>query len=82
MSAPSPGGEAAEDLRTAREFASRLALEALRFGYEHGFARGMDNDARLFGEAVASESGQCWVRRFLAKDPTQSAFLTLLSPKA
>jgi hypothetical protein len=41
----------------------------------------MDNDARLFGEAVASASGQWWVRRFLAKDPRQSAFLTLLPPE-
>ena len=81
LSASAPRGEAAEDLRTARRFAARLALTALRFGYENGFARGMDNDAKLFGEAVASESGQWWVRRFLAKDPTQSAFLTLLSPQ-
>ncbi len=78
LQSPTPAGEAAEDLRAAREFAARLALTSLRFGYEHGFARGMDNDARLFGEAVASASGQWWVRRFLAKDPSQSAFLTLL----
>ena len=81
LQSPAPVGEAAEDLRAAREFAARLALTALRFGYEHGFDRGMDNDARLFGEAVASESGQCWVRRFLAKDPSQSAFVTLLQPE-
>ena len=81
LGASAPRGKAAEDLRTAREFAARLALTALRFGYDHGFARGMDNDAKLFGEAVASESGQWWVRRFLAKDPTQSAFLTLLAPE-
>ena len=81
LQSPTPAGETADGLRAARRFAARLALEALRFGYERGFTQGMDNDARLFGEAVASESGQWWVRRFLAKDPRQSAFVTLLQPE-
>ena len=81
LQSPTPAGETAEGLRAARRFAARLALEAMRFGYERGFTQGMDNDARLFGEAVASESGQWWVRRFLAKDPRQSAFVTLLQPE-
>ena len=80
LQSPTPVGEAAEGLQAARRFAGRLALEAMRFGYERGFTQGMDNDARLFGVAVASESGQWWVRRFLAKDPMQSAFVTLLQP--
>jgi hypothetical protein len=55
-----------------------VALEALRTGYASGFAPGLANDARLFGQVTASPSGQAWVRRFLAKDPRQPAFLTLL----
>lgn len=75
-----PDSAGAEDLRASRSYAARIALEALRFGYERGFAEGIDNDAKLFGEVVASPSGQHWVGRFLAKDPRQSSFCTLLSP--
>ena len=58
-----------------------MALEALRFGFENGFQRGLDNDARLFGQVASLPSGQWWVQRFLAKDPRQFSFLTLLPPQ-
>ncbi len=76
-----PEGAGTQSLRASREFASSMALAALRFGYENGFARGLENDARLFGEVTASPSGQWWVQRFLAKDPRQFSFLTLLPPE-
>ncbi len=76
--AVAPTAEDAGDLLAARRYAGRMALEALRFGHEHGFRRGMENDARLFGEVTASPSGQYWIGRFLSKDPRQSTFLTLM----
>ena len=76
-----PDAAGATLLEPARRYAARTALAALRFGYEHGFAAGLQNDARLFGEVVASPSGQHWSRRFLAKDPQQSSFLTQLPPE-
>lgn len=66
------------DLAAARRYAARFVFEALAFGYDRGFARGLENDARLFGEVAASASGQEWIGRFLRKDPRQGAFLTLL----
>ena len=77
-----PGDESAGDLVSARRYAAGAALEAMRFGYEHGFAAGLANDARLFGETVTSASGRFWIERFLAKDPEQAAFLTILEPNA
>jgi hypothetical protein len=53
----------------------------MRYGYQNGFAAGLENDALLFGRVTASLSGQEWIRRFLNKDPQQSAFMTLLTPK-
>lgn len=79
MDSPAPAEDNAGDLKAARQFAARIALEALKFGYENGFTPGLDNDARLFGEVVTAPSGQEWCQRFLAKDPLQSSFLTLLS---
>lgn len=79
LAAPTPSAEQSADLRTARRFAARIALEALRAGYDLGFDAGLGNDARLFGLVTAAPSGQEWVRRFLAKDPQQNAFLTLLT---
>ncbi len=76
-----PDQENAGNLQAAREFAASMALSALRFGYENGFARGLENDGCLFGEVAASPSGQWWVKRFLAKDPQQFSFLTLLPPE-
>ena len=76
-----PGESEATMLEPARRYADRIALTALRFGYESGFSSGLLNDARLFGEVVASPSGQHWVHRFLAKDPEQGSFLTLLQPE-
>jgi len=80
LGAARPSASGAGDLAGARRYAGRLALEGLRTGYERGFALGLANDARLFGEVASSPSGQHWVNRFLAKDPRQSAFLTQLSP--
>jgi enoyl-CoA hydratase len=67
------------DLREARRFASRYAIQALEYGYRAGFKKGLKNDAALFGEVAASASGQEWIRRFLDKDPRQSAFYTILT---
>jgi enoyl-CoA hydratase/carnithine racemase len=67
-----------EEVRAARAFACGFAIRALAFGYANGFKAGLGNDAELFGAAVASPSGQEWIRRFVAKDPAQSAFLPLL----
>ena len=75
--APGDPGKAA-DVKSARVYAARVALEALRSGYATGFAAGLENDARLFGAVTNSPSGQYWVERFLKKDPRQSAMLTLL----
>jgi len=80
VATPIPTGEEAEALGPARRYAARIALEALQSGYELGFDAGLANDARLFGEVATSPSGQHWVGRFLAKDPKQSSFLTLLPP--
>ena len=80
LASSAPTGSDARDIVAARSYAARLALEAMRAGYDQGFAAGLENDARLFGEVVSSESGQHWVGRFLAKDPEQSTFLTLLRP--
>ena len=78
MAAPTPGPEEAKDLRAARLASARETLKAIQYGYEHGFEQGLDNDAMLFGRIAASPSGQEWINRFLAKDPLQSSFLTLL----
>ena len=80
VNAAAPDRENAPNLRAAREFAAGMALAALYYGYENGFSRGLENDARLFAEVAASPSGQWWVQRFLAKDPEQFSFLTLLPP--
>ncbi|MEM6704528.1 MAG: enoyl-CoA hydratase-related protein [Acidobacteriota bacterium] len=76
----SPAPDDPSDLEGARRFAARIALEALRDGFGLDFAKGLANDARLFGEVTASPSGQCWAGKFLAKDPAQQTFLTLLPP--
>ena len=80
LGAEAPDGAGAADLVAARRYAARMALEALRQGYGLDFDAGLANDARLFGEVVASPSGQAWSGRFLAKDPAQSSFLTQLPP--
>jgi enoyl-CoA hydratase/carnithine racemase len=79
LAAPEPGPDQRGDLPAARRWAARVALEALRTGYQLGFAEGLANDARLFGLVTAGPTGQEWVGRFLAKDARQSAFLELLS---
>jgi len=81
MAAPQPTGAAAADIRAARSYSARYSIEAIKYGYEHGFKEGLANDARLFGEVTASPSGQEWVGRFINKDPEQSTFLTLLPPQ-
>ncbi|GAB4229586.1 MAG: hypothetical protein OHK0028_03780 [Deltaproteobacteria bacterium] len=80
LGSPTPGKENAGDLRVARLAAARDALVAMKFGFEHGFVEGLRNDAKAFGAVTASPGGQEWVGRFLAKDPAQSSFLTLLPP--
>jgi enoyl-CoA hydratase len=77
--APRPAGRDAADLGAARACAAGYAVRTLEHGYRAGFQEGLRNDAEQFGEAVASPSGQEWIRRFLAKDPAQAAFLALLS---
>lgn len=79
MSSARPEGEGASDLKAARSYAAQFAINAMVFGYKNGFESGLKNDARLFGEIAASPSGQEWIKRFIAKDPAQSSFLTLLS---
>ena len=80
LEAPTPGKETAGNLRAARLAAARDALLAMKHGFEHGFAEGLRNDARMFGAVAASPGGQEWVGRFLAKDAAQSSFLTILPP--
>jgi hypothetical protein len=77
MSPAAPSDPA--DLRAARRFAARYAIQALEYGYRAGFKKGLKNDAALFGEVAASASGQEWIRRFLDKDPGQSAFHNILT---
>jgi enoyl-CoA hydratase len=78
LAAPVPSGDEVASIEPARRHAARITLEAMRSGYELGFEAGLANDARLFGEVVTSYSGQHWIGRFLAKDPQQPSFLTLL----
>jgi enoyl-CoA hydratase/carnithine racemase len=80
LSATAPDAETAADLKSARAYAARVAIEALQLGYGKGFDAGLDNDARLFGAVTSSPSGQYWVERFLNKDPIQSSLLALLTP--
>ena len=80
LTAAIPDERTAGDLKAARAYAGRIALEALQAGYARGFEAGLENDARLFGAVTSSHSGQFWVERFLNKDPRQSASLTLLPP--
>jgi enoyl-CoA hydratase len=78
MAAPTPAPSEAGNLRAARLASARDTLTAMQYGYEHGFEQGLSNDAILFGRIAASPGGQEWIDRFLAKDPLQGAFLTLL----
>ncbi len=79
IASPKPDSEKARDLKSARRYAAQFVLNAMKFGYQNGFEKGLENDARLFGDIAGSPSGQEWIGRFLAKDPEQSAFLTLLA---
>lgn len=76
-----PQADKASDLRLARMYAGKIAVEAMRFGYEKGFEPGLRNDAQLFGEIAASPSGQEWIGRFLNKDPQQSSYLKIIAEK-
>ena len=67
-------------IKEARIYAGYYVMMAIEYGYEHGFAEGLKNDARLFGEIAASRSGQEWIKRFIDKDPEQGSFLTILEP--
>lgn len=81
LDAPALNGEESTNIKAAREYAARFVFEAMRYGYQNGFAAGLENDARLFGQVVSSPSGQEWIRRFINKDPNQSAFIQLLEPR-
>jgi hypothetical protein len=81
LTTPAPDENLAREIKAAREFSARYSIEAIKYGYEHGFKKGLENDAHLFGEITASLSGQEWVGRFIDKDPEQSAFLTVLKSK-
>jgi 3-hydroxyacyl-CoA dehydrogenase / enoyl-CoA hydratase / 3-hydroxybutyryl-CoA epimerase len=72
-----PQGAQASDLAAARGYAARFVLDAIKFGYDNGFQKGLENDAVLFGRIAAAPSGQEWIKRFINKDPKQSSFLTL-----
>ncbi len=78
LTAAAPDADGAADLVAARRYAARVAIEALRDGWELDIEAGLANDARLFGQVVASPSGQYWAGRFLAKDPAQQSFLVQL----
>ncbi|HSB71747.1 MAG TPA: enoyl-CoA hydratase-related protein [Candidatus Methylomirabilis sp.] len=78
LSAAAPDVQGAADLRAVRTAAGGDAIRAMAFGYENGFAAGLEHTARVFGRVTTSPGGQEWIRRFLAKDPAQSSFLTLL----
>jgi len=80
LESATPGKESAGNVRAARLAAARDALLAMKYGFEHGFAEGLRNDAGMFGAVAASPGGQEWVGRFLAKDAAQSSFLTILPP--
>lgn len=79
LSSSAPDAAGAPDLRAARMAAGRAAIQAMIHGYENGFAKGLANDARAFGEVTASPGGQEWVRRFVDKDSRQSSMLTLFT---
>jgi enoyl-CoA hydratase len=80
LESEAPASGSAGDLVRSRAFAASVALRAMQRGFELGFSAGLASDAKLFGEIVASPSGQFWVDRFLAKDPRQSTFLLQLQP--
>ncbi len=82
LSAPTPDNATSSQIHAARKAAARDALIAMQFGYTHGFAEGLKNDARIFGAVTSSPGGQEWIKRFLAKDPLQASFLQqLVLPK-
>jgi enoyl-CoA hydratase/carnithine racemase len=74
-----PPNDRIGDPAAARAYAARYVLKALEYGYAAGFKKGLRNDARLFGEVAASPTGQEWIRRFIEKDPLQSAFMKLVA---
>jgi len=81
MAAEPPSGDRIGDPSAARAYAAGYVLRALEYGYAAGFQNGLRNDAKLFGQVAASPSGQEWIRRFIEKDPLQSAFIQLISIK-
>ncbi|MBI3942327.1 MAG: AMP-binding protein [Chloroflexi bacterium] len=68
-----------------REKAVQRAVEALRYGIEHGFSQGCKREARLFAEAVIDpEGGRKGIRDFLNKQspPLPSRPVLLLNQPA
>ena len=48
-----------------RELPAAWALDAIRFGYEHGLPEGLEHEGRLFAEAVVSpQAGRIGLRAF------------------
>jgi enoyl-CoA hydratase/carnithine racemase len=79
LAAEPPASDQIGDPAAARTYAAGYVLRALEYGYAAGFKKGLRNDARLFGEVAASASGQEWIRRFIEKDPLQSALMRLVT---
>ena len=79
LSAGPPARDRIGDPAAARAYAAGYVLKALEYGYAAGFRKGLRSDARLFGEVAASPTGQEWIRRFIEKDPLQSAFMKIVS---
>lgn len=51
-----------------REIPMESALEALRFGYEHGLEKGLEHEAKLFAEAVINpKAGKFGIQAFFDK---------------
>ena len=71
--------EAREILAAGPPASDRIGDPAAARVYAAGFRKGLRSDARLFGEVAASPTGQEWIRRFIEKDPLQSAFMKIVS---
>jgi hypothetical protein len=78
LAAGPPSRDRIADPLAARTYAAGYVLKAIEYGYAAGFRKGLRSDARLFGEVAASPTGQEWIRRFIEKDPIQSAFMKIV----
>jgi hypothetical protein len=76
-----PEGEKAKKLMYARKYAAKFVIESIRYGYESGFQKGLENDARLFGAIAASTSGRECIHRFIAKGHMQGSYMIRWKPE-